>query len=641
MRILIHSDTHLGYSESNKSTPSDSFVSLAEILHKATSIHQPIDLIINAGDLFDTNNPSKSTLNKTIKIFKHFLLTTSSNQVNNKYKTNVPLVFNDMKVNIKIPYLTINGNHDETGIRSVSPLKLLHNIGVLHYFGRPITSFDEEYNDCDKNVTPNTLYLSDSFSLVKDGANFESTDNTPDMSIDKKDEETIYKPRNGSVFNNFAADNTLSSYKYLKRSLTDEIEYTKSNSNISSDVIKIKPLIFTDYNVAIYGINFMKDDRFLYLLTTNKIHFLSLTSTNFNILIIHQNRIPIGRVAINENLFPKLFNVIIYGHEHEPINFTNNKKQLIIQCGSSVRTSLSQSEVGNKYYYILDVDDRHTISDNNKYNLEIYELETVRPFFFSSLDLRSKTTASTEELVISRITAALTTLTTTKYTINHELLNFLYSIIYEHNTYVGTEIKFLPLIRLRVTMDISVPNLKHKFDSFLSKTANRDILKVSKIPEKQANKILDEVILKMKSKFGNNFYDKMYEYLNEKNLKVIPLRVVGELEKPNLSNLSISNNKVSNMEHIYNNIMGEYLKADYYDLNDIYNTRVRMDRADSGLNNVETNIVAVDKDNLDDNIINPKPDKAADTDYGDKVNNSKDSFDDLLLSDYVDSLSNE
>lgn len=486
MKILIHSDTHLGYSETNQILAPDSFLSFAEILYRSNQHN--VDLILNGGDLFNVNNPSRFTINQTLKILKQFILTTPDKQVNKKLNTNIPLVFEDMKVNIKIPYLSINGNHDDpAGLHRISPMNLLHSTGIIHYFGQ-----------------------------------------------------------------------------------TKSIDY-----------IEVIPIIFKDYSIAIYGIGYIRDEKFLKNLINKQIIFKDLNEFNFNILIIHQNRIPIGRIAINENLFDDKFDVIIYGHEHEPQNFRNNKDQLIIQCGSSVRTSLSQSETTNKYYYILDIPIDHKKDEKKIYNFEVYELETLRKFFYSSLDLIN---IKEEDKVIDKINEEFNKLINKKYKYNIELFNKLNELInYREEFKVNKE--FLPLIRVKVISNM--PISRTKFLHYEIKCANKNIIKCIREKKKDKKIINNKEKEKIYSKFGNEFYDKMYEYMNNKQLNIIyPQKFINELER-------------NKLEIQYKNTMKEYLKYDVYDLEIIKNVRKKLENefiGDDYRKNKEISIIDINKE---------------------------------------------
>ncbi|EQB60527.1 double-strand break repair protein mre11a [Vairimorpha apis BRL 01] len=107
MRILITSDNHLGYKETDFERTNDTFNTFNEILQ--ISKHFNCDLILQVGDLFHDNRPSRYCLNKTIKLL----------------------------ISNKIPFIAIHGNHDDpSGINFVSVLDILQSAGLIMYVGK-------------------------------------------------------------------------------------------------------------------------------------------------------------------------------------------------------------------------------------------------------------------------------------------------------------------------------------------------------------------------------------------------------------------------------------------------------------------------------------------------------------------------
>ncbi|ORD94643.1 MRE11 [Enterospora canceri] len=111
MKILVTSDNHLGYSETDPIRGNDSFDTFKEILGIAAD--SKVDLVLQGGDLFHYNKPSRNTYNKTLQILQQFQATTP------------------------IRILAIHGNHDDpSGFNSVSPMDVMHSSGLLEYIGR-------------------------------------------------------------------------------------------------------------------------------------------------------------------------------------------------------------------------------------------------------------------------------------------------------------------------------------------------------------------------------------------------------------------------------------------------------------------------------------------------------------------------
>lgn len=98
MRIGVVSDNHLGYPRFEE----DSYVQAEEALTDASG---KCDVIINAGDVFDTRIPKLETLQKGIEIFKK----------------------------VKIPVYAIYGNHERRTKEMTNPVELLLSADVIKY----------------------------------------------------------------------------------------------------------------------------------------------------------------------------------------------------------------------------------------------------------------------------------------------------------------------------------------------------------------------------------------------------------------------------------------------------------------------------------------------------------------------------
>lgn len=92
VKFLITSDNHLGYNETNHISGNDSFRTFGEILQIANN--ENVDFILQGGDLFHENKPSRNTYNKTIQILRKYLFSSA----NKELKTNIH---------------AIHGNHDD------------------------------------------------------------------------------------------------------------------------------------------------------------------------------------------------------------------------------------------------------------------------------------------------------------------------------------------------------------------------------------------------------------------------------------------------------------------------------------------------------------------------------------------------
>lgn len=114
-RILVITDTHLGYKENDPRRRNDSFESLKYMLSMGRHLH--CDFCVHAGDLFDQNKPSKATVFKTLEILKESCL--GSGDINfeiesgrEQFRQGWPN-FESLNMNVALPMFVIHGNHDD------------------------------------------------------------------------------------------------------------------------------------------------------------------------------------------------------------------------------------------------------------------------------------------------------------------------------------------------------------------------------------------------------------------------------------------------------------------------------------------------------------------------------------------------
>lgn len=100
---------------------------------------------------------------------------------------------------------------------------------------------------------------------------------------------------------------------------------------------------------------------------------------------------------------PPFLNFIIWGHEHEcRIDPELNPRQEFHVCqpGSSVATSLSESESVKKYTKIITIRHVGVLRINGmKYKMEKIPLRTVRPFLMDDVILATENVDTDEESI--------------------------------------------------------------------------------------------------------------------------------------------------------------------------------------------------------------------------------------------------
>jgi DNA repair exonuclease SbcCD nuclease subunit len=123
MRIAIFSDPHCGFEE--KGREEDSFKALEEALKLSLSS----DLILIAGDIFDSRVPKQETFAKVARILSEahkYPSQTRLVEVYNKDKKEIsPLAFRG------IPIVAIHGNHERRSRQLLNPVQTLEHAGLL------------------------------------------------------------------------------------------------------------------------------------------------------------------------------------------------------------------------------------------------------------------------------------------------------------------------------------------------------------------------------------------------------------------------------------------------------------------------------------------------------------------------------
>merc|ERR1711881_61097 len=72
IRLLLITDTHLGYLENDLIRENDSFNLLEEALKIGKNYK--CDFVLHGGDLFEDNKPSKNTMAKTIDLLRKYIM---------------------------------------------------------------------------------------------------------------------------------------------------------------------------------------------------------------------------------------------------------------------------------------------------------------------------------------------------------------------------------------------------------------------------------------------------------------------------------------------------------------------------------------------------------------------------------------
>jgi double-strand break repair protein MRE11 len=148
MKILVTTDNHIGYGEKDGIRSQDSFTTFEEVLMIARD--EKVDLILNGGDLFHDNKPSRRTMYKTIELLRRYCLNSTPVQVEylsdpaEHFQDSFGQVnYEDENFNVGLPFFIIHGNHDDPtgsgalpGENHLSALDILAASNLINYFGK-------------------------------------------------------------------------------------------------------------------------------------------------------------------------------------------------------------------------------------------------------------------------------------------------------------------------------------------------------------------------------------------------------------------------------------------------------------------------------------------------------------------------
>ncbi len=135
MKISIFSDCHCGYAFGEE-RGEDSFIALNEAIERSLDS----DLILIAGDLFDSRIPKQEILARTAKILSRAQGKKSQAnfiEIRNKEKHEVsPLAFRG------VPIVAIHGTHERRSKQMINPVQALEHAGLLIHLHCATTLFE-------------------------------------------------------------------------------------------------------------------------------------------------------------------------------------------------------------------------------------------------------------------------------------------------------------------------------------------------------------------------------------------------------------------------------------------------------------------------------------------------------------------
>ncbi len=100
--------------------------------------------MFSGGDLFDENKPSRDMFHQVIRLLRTYTLgdkpvkvkfvSDASRNFDHSFFPNVN--YEDSNLNVGLPIFSIHGNHDDLGGVGTCALDLIHETGLVNFFGK-------------------------------------------------------------------------------------------------------------------------------------------------------------------------------------------------------------------------------------------------------------------------------------------------------------------------------------------------------------------------------------------------------------------------------------------------------------------------------------------------------------------------
>jgi double-strand break repair protein MRE11 len=146
IRILVATDSHVGYNERDPTRKDDSWKTFHEVMCLAKE--HDVDMVLHGGDLFHENKPSRKSMYQVMRSLRMNclgdkpceleMLSDASENFGGLFDH---VNYEDPNINVAIPVFAIHGNHDDpSGEGSYSALDLLQVSGLVNYYGRSMES---------------------------------------------------------------------------------------------------------------------------------------------------------------------------------------------------------------------------------------------------------------------------------------------------------------------------------------------------------------------------------------------------------------------------------------------------------------------------------------------------------------------
>lgn len=297
--------------------------------------------------------------------------------------------------------------------------------------------------------------------------------------------------------------------------------------------IQIEPIVFQKGKIklALYGLGFIPDYKLKMAFDKNQVIFIEPPKDTFNILVVHQNRIPFLKSKyIPDEVFPTFFHLIIRGHEHqtqlpEPIP-ASEVNGYVYQPGSTVATSISTMEAAPKKVGLFKVrlnDVKANAKSLYKMSYDIIDLKCCRSMIFKDITQRSIFDHIKSTMNTNKVNSEEYRRYSREYVgelIKEELKNFENSFekIYGKETNSKLSRFKTPLVRIRleyVTKRERFDELDLSSQFYPERVANKDIIlfKKQKLVEQEGGEV-ENATFKLGAEEDEEDDDGDYEHID-------------------------------------------------------------------------------------------------------------------------------
>ncbi|XP_026193334.1 uncharacterized protein LOC34622899 [Cyclospora cayetanensis] len=334
-KILIATDTHLGYKGEDPVRGNDSFRTFEEILQIGR--RENVDFMLHGGDLFDENMPSRTTLYRAMCLLRKYCFGSGTVQ------------FDVLPASTTASPDGCAATQPSTSDKAAAPSSLQNKEHIWEQQAAPGSTRATAEN---AEPSATTGLISDIFRF---GLNYLNENVNVCMPI-------------------FAMH---------------------GNHDDPGDASHLSPLDILEaaHLLAIYGMGWVRDERLHRAYTTGKVTYEvpadGEVQSWFNVLVVHQNMYKGGhggvpaKNCVLERMLPSFADIVVWGHEHDchaNLRQSVEGRCQVLQPGSSIATSLTAGEAQQKHVFVLEV-------RGDCFRLRAVPLKTVRPLIVEDVRL--------------------------------------------------------------------------------------------------------------------------------------------------------------------------------------------------------------------------------------------------------------